>query len=106
VELKNWFEIGRIAGEARLGCDVLTCVVTFGGAVPEEKATVEGCRNVQFMLSLARWCDCSYEWTVHQRRSLHGCSPVTTRLAPSPVHQLADKSTVNRKARNSRGRSS
>jgi len=61
VELEDWLEIGRVAVEARLGDDVLTAVVTLGGAVPEEKAAVEGCRSVQFTLSLARWCVCSYE---------------------------------------------
>lgn len=69
MELEDGLEIWRVAGEARLGYDVLTCVVTLGGAVPEEKAAVESCGSVQFMLSLARRCVCSYEWTVHQRRS-------------------------------------
>jgi hypothetical protein len=75
VELEDWLEIRRVAGEARLGDDVLACIVTFGGTVPEEKAAVEGCRGVQFTLLLARWCVCSYEWTVHRRRSLRGYNP-------------------------------
>lgn len=69
MELEDGLEIGRVAGKARLGDDVLTAVVTLGWAVPEEKAAVEGCRSVQFTLSLARRWLCSYEWTVHRRRS-------------------------------------
>lgn len=69
MELEDGLEIWRVAGEARLSGNVLTCVVTLGGAVPEEEAAVEGCRSVQFTVSLARWFVCSYEWKVHQRRS-------------------------------------
>ena len=80
----------------RLGGDVLTCVVTLGGAVPEKKAVIEGCRSVQFMLSLARLCVYSYEWTVHRRRSSHWCSPITlSALLLKYQHQHADKSTFN-----------
>jgi len=81
VELEDGLGIGRVAGKARLGGDVLTCVVALAGAIPEEKTAVEGCRSVQFMLSLARWCVCSYEWTVHRRRSLYGCNPTTTTIS-------------------------
>lgn len=69
MKLEDWLEIRWVAREARLGDNVLTSVVTLGWAVPEEKAAVEGCRSVQFRLSLARRCVCSYEWTVHRRRS-------------------------------------
>lgn len=61
MELEDWLKVGRVAGETRLGYDVLTCVVTLGGAVPEEKTAVEGCRSVQFTGLLARWCVWSYE---------------------------------------------
>jgi hypothetical protein len=54
MELEDWLGVGRIASEARLGGDMLTCVVALGWAVPEEKAAVKCCRSVQFMLSLAR----------------------------------------------------
>jgi hypothetical protein len=69
VELEDGLGIWRVACKARLRCDVLTCIIALGGAVPEEKAAVEGCRSVQFMSSLACWCECSYEWAVHRRRS-------------------------------------
>lgn len=81
MKLEDWLGVGRVAGEARLGGNVLTCVVALGGAVPEEKAAVKGCRSVQFMLSLARWCVCSYEWTVHRRRSLYECNPTTNAIS-------------------------
>jgi len=61
VELEDWLEVGRVAGKTRLGDDVLTAVVTLGWAVPEKKAAVEGCRSVQFRLSLARFGVCAYE---------------------------------------------
>ena len=81
MELEDRFEIGRVAGKARLGDDVLTAVVTLGGTIPEEKAAVEGCRGVQFTLSLARRCVCSYEWMVHRRRSLHECNPTKNTIS-------------------------
>jgi hypothetical protein len=36
VELEDRLEVWWIASETRLRGDVLTCVVTFGGTVPEE----------------------------------------------------------------------
>lgn len=81
MELEDRLEVGRVAGKARLGDDVLTAVVTLGGAVPEEKAAVEGCRDIQFTLSLARRFVCSYEWTVRRHRSLCGCSPTANTIS-------------------------
>jgi hypothetical protein len=61
VELEDRLEVWWVAGEARLRCNVLTCVVTLGRAVPEEKSVLEGCGSVQFMLLLALWIVLSYE---------------------------------------------
>ena len=41
VKLKDWFAVGGVAGEALVGHDVLTGVVAFGGAVPEEESVLE-----------------------------------------------------------------
>lgn len=43
MELVDRGHVRRITGETCRGDDVLTCVVAFGGAVPEEHAAVEGC---------------------------------------------------------------
>ena len=43
VELGDWEEVRVGAGKALVDGDVLAGVVAFGGAVPEEKAVVEGC---------------------------------------------------------------
>jgi hypothetical protein len=49
VELENWFAVRRFASKALIGDDVLTGVVAFGGAVPEEKAMLEGwCFRVSY----------------------------------------------------------
>jgi hypothetical protein len=42
VELVHGLHIGRVAGEALRGYDVLACVVAFGGTVPKEQAAVQG----------------------------------------------------------------
>ena len=42
VELEDGLEVGRFAGEALGGYDVLAGVVAFGGAGPEEEAVLEG----------------------------------------------------------------
>ena len=41
VVLDDGLEVGRVAGEALFGYDVLAGVVAFGGAVPEEEAVLE-----------------------------------------------------------------
>jgi hypothetical protein len=42
VELEDGLAVGRVAGFAGVGYDVLASVVAFGGAVPEEKTALEG----------------------------------------------------------------
>lgn len=45
VELEDWFTVGRFAGEALVGDDVLAGIIAFGGAVPEEEAVLQCCRS-------------------------------------------------------------
>jgi hypothetical protein len=43
VELKDRLSVGGITSEALVGNDVLTGIIAFGRAVPEEEAVLEGC---------------------------------------------------------------
>lgn len=42
MKLQDWFEVGRVSGEARLRHDVLAGIVALGWAVPEKEAVLEG----------------------------------------------------------------
>lgn len=44
MKLKDGLTIGRFAGEAFVGDDVLAGIVAFGGTVPQEEAVLERCR--------------------------------------------------------------
>lgn len=59
VELQDRFEVGRVAGEARLRYDVLAGIVAFGWAVPEEEAVLEGFAKglaVAVWFGVSVWC--------------------------------------------------
>lgn len=55
VELEDWFAVRRVAGEACVCYDVLTGVVAFRGAVPEEETVLESWeRSVESRVSEAK----------------------------------------------------
>lgn len=71
VELEDWGPVGRIAGEAGIGYDVLAVVVAFGGTGPEEQAALESCESEIVEAELLGWeaygleLDCRRNWLVY-----------------------------------------
>jgi len=55
VELEDGFKVGRVACEARVGGDVLACVVAFTWAVPEQEAAVYGFEEGSMAAVVSRW---------------------------------------------------
>jgi hypothetical protein len=42
MELEDGFAVGRVAGEAGVGHDVLAIVIAFRRTIPEQEAALEG----------------------------------------------------------------
>lgn len=90
VELHDGFEVWWVAGEAVVGYDVLTSVIAFGGAVPEEETMVKGwmdqsisCEVLLGALQLIG----TYGSQLHYSHNSHPDNPVQQHLVNiSPSH--------------------